>query len=402
MESSFFIQLDKGEEIGATSLHSERLTILDSTNHGVYSTVSCALSKSGQAFILNADVPNKFREEGKVNKMNGMPFPEKLRKTDYLLSEFGPQLNGTIQSVKHSGNMVAAIDDTGFGFCQRYKGKPKDNSSCDPPLNKRPKVDEYSMIEPMWEGEKRPNWEKGWVSLCLTAEESSPKVATTSFFAKETLVSEVEGKKLNKISHFLNPTCSVFIKGGPFGAGDRTIAVTEWNTVSIWDLRCSEKNVTRFRAFENFSDNAIFSLDCDGSNSNIAFAGEGKDVSFADTRKWTVKHRWKCPVKYDVVGVQLSTDNRYCFASGLDNELILNDLNSSQVRKNPSQRNKAVPQSLPSGSLLHQNHRVFRSEAQWAGSSLWKGPKSVDESFLLFMGYSISGKMYILRYKRNA
>ena len=131
--------------------------------------------------------------------------------------------------------------------------------------------------------------------------------------------------------------------------------------------------------------------------------------------------------RYDIVGLHLSSDSRHCFAAGLDNELIFHSLNAEVTKVARSKRDTVVPQSLPSGSLLHQvwmcildlrilkggmkisevnilfyqNHRVFRSEAQWAGVSLWKGKGSKEDYSFTVVGYSTSGKLYVLRYKRT-
>uniref|UniRef100_A0A7S3PE77 Uncharacterized protein n=1 Tax=Aplanochytrium stocchinoi TaxID=215587 RepID=A0A7S3PE77_9STRA len=334
--------------------------------------------------------------------MNGLPFPKTLDESAVREVKIGPELTGIVQSMAHSNGIVAAVDEFGKGFCKRYVHSQSQEHTDQPSQSKRLKTDTaYYNVEPIWNGQKRSNWDQGWTGICLPSETNCSRLATTSFFGKETLIMDIESdtNAIDKITHFLNPTCSKFLSKGPFGPGNRTVAVAEWNTVSIWDLRCSNKAVTQFRYFENFSDKIIYSLDACGDSSTIVFGGEGKDVSFADTRKWSVKNKWKCPVKYDVIGLHLSSDGSHCFAAGLDNELILHNLNAEVTKVARSKRDTVVPQSLPSGSLLHQNHRVFRSEAQWAGVSLWKEKGNKEDKLLSVVGYSISGKLYVLRYK---
>jgi len=122
------------------------------------------------------------------------------------------------------------------------------------------------------------------------------------------------------------------------------------------------------------------------------------------------------------VGLKLTTGK--CFAAGLDHELMgytteveakdtqatsrnhrgnggADQSTSTSGSDKKQQKAKArqvlsevaaTPQSLPNGSLLYQNHRMFRSEAPWAGFDIDREPQVHQPT--PFFGLAHSGVIY--------
>jgi len=90
----------------------------------------------------------------------------------------------------------------------------------------------------------------------------------------------------------------------------------------------------------------------------------------------------------------VSLKGTHCFVGGMDHEFVGHKFDGSKQENPTKSRNDLkTPQSLPTSSLLHQNHRIFRSEASWTGLAILPELAS-SHGGDIFVGLSASGVIY--------
>lgn len=113
--------------------------------------------------------------------------------------------------------------------------------------------------------------------------------------------------------------------------------------------------------------NTLYSIAYGSDDHTVLMGGQDKTVYVYDARTWKIRSRWRCPLKYEIIGLQHSTSEKNaCYAVGLDNEVICGDYVSIKKSK--------------AHTMLQQNHRLgFRGDSKWTGISLTCGKDSKDQ-----------------------
>ncbi|KAK3280031.1 hypothetical protein CYMTET_12113 [Cymbomonas tetramitiformis] len=135
------------------------------------------------------------------------------------------------------------------------------------------------------------------------------------------------------------------------------ILITEFNQVSIWDLRASERAGRVQSVVVDWTGSRLLALATTfGSQERVVAAGgSDRTVSIIDPRKWTVRIKCRGALKYTITSLHFSTYTaNTCFIGGLDNGVLCADLQHGRVHRHG-----------PNNSLTPQF--AFRGDSRWLG-----------------------------------
>ena len=264
--------------------------------------------------------------------------------------------------------------------------KPNDEDEQSPPL-KKPKrssagpdhkmdiIEMQATVLPSCCSSSNTVIEGSWAGVCFNPSDHMASVYTTHSLQKDLAQIDLASQKRQwHVKTSFHPTSiDTFGMDGPLSG---TVALGETHRFSIWDPRCDvKKPVTSHAMNNNSGTSGAFhtELSCcaiDGTSIAVA-GGSNKIVQVYDARKWSVRHRWKCPLKYELLYLQYSPNHaNVLYVAGTDNELIGGDLT---LATNDLEKNKKQP------SRLQQHHRLgFRGDSSWVGVSVlksWSNPR---------------------------
>jgi hypothetical protein len=201
------------------------------------------------------------------------------------------------------------------------------------------------------------------------------------------------GQESAKVHHALPPTALTRIDSN-------LVVVAEWGTLSLWDVRTgSSIKPSKQLPFDR---SPYFGIDA--QEHLLGIVGESRLLNLVDIRNWKPFRAFKVAIKHEAVGIKLTSHS--CFVAGLDHELVCCPIRtgSKDTETKKSFKLNAVPQSVPEGSMLYQNHRMFRSESMWAGFDVdwlqgqWNGSSSSNLE-RPFVGLACSGILYTGHFK---
>lgn len=354
------------------------------------------------------------RERHKVNEDGKQPVPSMGEDVHVIRCAGQVAPAGRVQSVEsgcHSdqASLVGVSNDQGGGMLLRFlwdegtaaslQGSHAQGGS----KEKRRKISDSTQkvqVAFQWEGILgQSGGLRGWSGVSF-AKGSSKNLAVTASAAQVTRVIDIEtGKESGRVQHALPPSAI-----SHFDAN--SIIVAEWGTLSLWDVRTS----SAIKPSKQLPYDRTPYFGVDAQEHLVGAVGEARLVNLLDSRTWKPFRSWKVAIKHDAVGIKLTKHS--CFIAGLDHELVccpINTKKDSALEKKKTFKLNAVPQSVPEGSMLHQNHRMFRSESMWAGFDIdWQQldtplsgssspSSSSSESSLIecpFVGLACSGILY--------
>ena len=309
MEAAFSVTLE--EPLGPPSLSTTRLAILQSTPRNATDAVHCVVAAKKKLLHCAIQAGTAPASDVKINAMNGLPFPQKLPQNAHHSRQVSTTFPSAVQSVVAQGELFAAVDARGHArWYQVSTSNPESSTAGEEPPPKKPRVEvEQNMQlrllysrEPMVQNKPRL-WAAGWAGIALSADLT--KSAVTHSCGRQSILADTHRpesqNELAVIHHLLTPTACGFLKGGPVGPLHDCFAVSEWNTLTAWDLRCrvgdKPSGNVDFRALGTVNSKAIYSFDVAPDGLTLVCAGVSKELLFVDARKWSIVSKWRCPVK---------------------------------------------------------------------------------------------------------
>uniref|UniRef100_A0A7S2WU24 Uncharacterized protein n=1 Tax=Mucochytrium quahogii TaxID=96639 RepID=A0A7S2WU24_9STRA len=377
---------------GPDGIQATKLCMLRQTNDG--NTGYVVALGCGKSLALGlAQFPEQAFD---TEQVKGVKNPVPATIGDTVCLKLGESLENRIQSVSARGELVAASDSQCGCIVARVSttiDNLEDLVSEDCPSHKLRRIDSASVVArkssaTTWVGDN--NCMKGWTGVALSP--TLPTVAVTSSLGRKTVLRDIEsGTETGEFWHDLNPMALSYYN-------ENCLVIGEWGTLTLWDTREGKK--LKFANAPLSGRAPIYSISAD--TSRVAVVGESKSLSLLDTRTWKSYLSWKVPIKHDAVGVKLTGNASRCFVAGLDHELVgfsVDEMNKKGCAPDGGSREKLqTPQSLPQGSMLHQNHRMFRSEATWAGFDVFGESLCGSSSCTEFVGLSTSSVLYTGHY----
>ncbi len=163
----------------------------------------------------------------------------------------------------------------------------------------------------------------------------------------------------------------------------RTLALAEYNAVTLWDLRERGRAALRQQPSQRGVLHCVTALR-GAAAGQLAAAGDDRMAYVLDPRGGLkVTKRWRCPCKYDVTSAHAS-ESGLLFISGLDNELLTCDLDAKAEKRRQrlgsasGASSGAVPDTALTSAAgdddegrLQQAHSLgVRGDARWVGVSV--------------------------------
>mmetsp|Transcript_12858 Transcript_12858/g.22098 ORF Transcript_12858/g.22098 Transcript_12858/m.22098 type:complete len:462 (-) Transcript_12858:1171-2556(-) len=392
----------------------------------------------------NSSDPQDAKEDSDSSSAK-VPVPATL--ADSISIELGCSPRRDLTSVSSCGFLVAASDCRGGGLVARLPSSISDisdivaaplsrhlrsSSVSSEPSSKRPRVELGASLRfAPGSNSLMPSWSHVAFPRISNCTSDSASNSEPDFFAVShglgrltQIVDVVSGRQKVSMIHSQAPGGLVFVD-------PHTFVALEWGSLSLWDVR-SAKCVRPSSLPGNSG--GVFPIpeertpwlcaDVSEDGLVLALANESRTVAAVDLRSWRTTATWRAPIKHEPVAVRLAGAENRCFVAGRDHELVgcrLEDMarksgvatvskkqkkqqknkmdeddnNNSNNENVPEGPKTVTPQSVPVGSLLHQNHRTFRSEATWAGVDLWQ-PKNSEST--KFVGLTTSGILYAGNY----
>ena len=127
-----------------------------------------------------------------------------------------------------------------------------------------------------------------------------------------------------------NPTSVTSLSGSSELNG--SFALTEGNSMSVWDARISENSGC---VLKNSSNHGLLWTSLFLGGYDVLTAGSDKTIQIYDSRNWRLKLKWRTPCKYDVVKLLPACDttrSRSVYVCGLDNEILLCDVSTAEQK----------------------------------------------------------------------
>jgi hypothetical protein len=203
---------------------------------------------------------------------------------------------------------------------------------------------------------KRP--ELGWCGIIPTVHDAE-KTVTARFFDKKITVADKD-RVIRTFQPVQHPTQIGFLPTLDL------LCVTEYNMLSVWDLRQGEKFGCIKRT--NTLREPLYALACTANN--VSVSGAARDVITFDTHKWNIRARWNSCLKYEVTSLHLSSVNEnLCYVSGLGSELLCGDWRGSS-------------------SVSHREG--FHAESRWLGVQ----QHAEDDTMV---GFTEAGSVYVFK-----
>jgi hypothetical protein len=163
--------------------------------------------------------------------------------------------------------------------------------------------------------------ESGWAGVSLSPLSSSSAAVAHSFSRQIFVVDSVEGTATASVTRDWHaaaiPTAIAHVHSSSPAAG--TVVVAEMSAISAWDPRASGRACVA-RDTPGMSSDMLFCIAADGNA--VAVAGEASTVHIYDVRTWTVRAKWHCPAKHQILGVSIDEPNQLCWVAGADQEVL--------------------------------------------------------------------------------
>jgi hypothetical protein len=277
-----------------------------------------AIDKSIIEIILEneKEISKKYKENGKNIAIN--PFKKfMVNPLNFISHEF------PITSLDSKDGLIASVDT--FGKCKLSSIHNKNSVA-------------FEELEDSYYPEF------GWSGISII--DSHNFVSVNRYRRSLIFYADQNVSRFISLAHCPSSVCTL-----DFEQSSNTLtAVTEFNQVSIWDHRLSEKegHVSQLMP----GNKELFTSA--GNRQALAVAGKDRNVYIYDPRKWAVRSVWKSALKHEILRVFLSeARNGFCYAFGkIDGEFACTSL--SREDSNTSQ------------SKTFDN---FRAESRWIGAS---------------------------------
>lgn len=185
--------------------------------------------------------------------------------------------------------------------------------------------------------------ELGWVGIAT--HKAFPNVAVSARYSDKLITVYDQERPISYFKAIANPTQVQLLENG-------MLAMTEQGSYSLWDLRLPPTSFDASAIAPNspmtnakistvglsgncvqrvfVSPQILYSLDVQGTK--VLVAGAERAAAVYDMRNGGSEARWGNALKYDVTRARFSrSDSSLCYASGLDNEILVGKLDGSAV-----------------------------------------------------------------------